>query len=129
MAIRMVQFNTGVAVGSSGSATSTGYSTAIAGEVLKVYVDFQDSPPAGTCDFTLSDESDPGSESIVAITNSSTDAAFCPRRVTELNEGTDITYDGTNEVYAPYIVHGRLEAVIAQVNAADYANVTVWYRN
>lgn len=129
MGIHRVDFSTGVASGSDGSATSTGYSPVIFGEVLKVYVNFQDSPPAGTCDFALSDEGDPASEAIVTITNSATDAAFCPRRVTELNDGTDITYDGSNEVYAPYIVAGRLEATIAQVNANDYADVTVWYRS
>ena len=129
MTIRRIDFSTGVAVGADGSATSTGYSHVISGEILKVYVNFQDSPPAGTCDFTLSDEGDPASEAIVTIANSATDAAFCPRRVTELNDGTDITYDETSEVYEPYVVAGRLEATIAQVNAADYADVTVWYRS
>ena len=129
MTIHRIDFSTGVAVGVDASATSTGYTHPIFGEVLKVYVNFQDSPPAATCDFTLSDEGDPASEAIVSIVNSATDAAFCPRRVTELNDGTDITYDETSEVYEPYVVAGRLEATIAQVNAADYADVTVWYRS
>lgn len=129
MAIHRIDFSTGAAAGADGSATSTGYSHPIFGEVLKVYVGFQGSPPAGTTDFTLSDEGDPASETIVTITDSATDAAFCPRRLLETNDGTDLTYDGTRKVYGPYVVAGRLEATIAGANAADYCDVTVWYRD
>ena len=126
--IDRVVFSTGAAVGTAGAATATGYSQPIRGEVLAVYVNYEDSPPAGTTDFTLSDEDDPASESIISLSNTATDQKVYPRRVTELNDGTDITYDGTNEVYAPYVVHGRLEATIAQANANDYVTVTVWIR-
>ena len=126
--IDRVQWSTGAAAGSAGSATATGYSTPVRGEVLAVHVDYQDSPPAATTDFTLSDEDCPASESIITISNAATDIKVYPRRVTELNDGTDITYDGTNEVYEPYVVHGRLEATIAQANANDYCTVTVWIR-
>ena len=125
--IDYVKFSTGAAAGSAGAATSTGYSIDIHGKILKVYVDFQDSPPAGTTDFTLSSERDPGSESIVSITDSATDAAFYPRRVLETEDGTDLTYDGTRKVYGEFVVHGRLEATIAQANAADYCDVHVWF--
>jgi hypothetical protein len=125
--IDRAQFSTDPATGSDGSATATGYSPHIAGEVLAVHVDYQDSPPA-TTDFTLTDAQDPATEAIVSLSDGATDTKLYPRRVTELNDGTDITYDGTNEVYAPYIVHGRLKATIAQANANDYVTVTVWYR-
>jgi hypothetical protein len=126
--ISLVKFDTGAAAGSAGSATSTAYSTHISGEILAVYVKYQGSPPAGTTDFTLSDETDPSSENIISITDAATDIKIYPRRVLELNDGTDITYDGTNEVYGKYIVHGRLEAKIDDANAADYCDVYVWYR-
>jgi hypothetical protein len=126
--IDRVVINTGAAAGSAGSATATGYSAPIAGEVLAVYIDYLDSPPAGTTDVTLSDESDPASEAIISISNAATDVKIYPRRVTELNDGTDVTHDGTNEVYAPYVVHGRLELTIAQANANDYIIATVWIR-
>lgn len=125
--IDIVNWSTGAAAGGAGVATATGYSPPIAGEVLAVYVDYQGSPP-GTTDFTLSDEADPMSEAIVSISDAASDIKVYPRRVTELNDGTDITYDGTNEVYEPYVVRGRLEAVIAQANADDYCNVMVWVR-
>ena len=126
--IDRLQWSTGEASGGAGVATATGYSPQVEGHVLAVYVDYVDSPPAATCDFALSDEADPASESIVTIADSATDAKFYPRRVLETNDGTDLTYDGTRKVYGPYLVHGRLEATIAQVNADDYAIVTVCIR-
>jgi len=124
--IDRVQFSTGAAVGSNGAATATGYSSHVAGLVLAVYVVYVDSPPAGTTDFTLSDESDPASEAIVSLTDTATDVKICPRRVTEKPDGTDILYVAGEEVYEPYVVHGRLEATIAQANAGDSVTVTVW---
>ena len=126
--IDRVQFTTGAAAGDDGSATSTGYSSPIAGEILAVHVAYLDSPPAGTTDFTLSDEDDPASESIISLTDTATDIKIYPRRVTEKNDGTDILYTTGEEVFEPYVVHGRLEATIAQANASDYCTVTVWYR-
>ena len=128
MAVDMVTWSTGAAAGGAGVATATGYSPQMKGELLAVHVAYVGSPPAGTTDFTLSDESDPASESIVTLANAATDIKLYPRRVTELNDGTDITYDGTNEVYEPYVVHGRLEATIAQANNDDSCTVTAWVR-
>ena len=126
--IDRVQWSTGDTAGGAGTSTATGYSPkAVRGEVLAVHVDYVGSPPA-TTDFTLSDENDPAAESIVTLANQATDIKVYPRRVVELNDGTDITYDGTNEVYEPYVVHGRLKAVIAQANDGDSATVTVWIR-
>lgn len=121
-----IMFSTGAATGGAGVATSTGHSQTVSGKVLAVYIDYQDAPPAGTTDFTLSDENDPASESIISLANAATDIKIYPRRVTELNDGTDITYDGANEVYDYYVVHGRLEATIAQANNDDYCDVYVW---
>lgn len=124
--IDKITFSTGEAAGSAGSATATGQSVHVSGKILAVYVAYQDSPPAGTTDFTLSDESDPASEAIVSLTDGATDQKLYPRRLVETNDGTDITYDGTRKVYEPYIVHGRLEATIAQANSGDSVDVTVW---
>ena len=126
--IDVIKLSTGAAEGDDGSATATGYSARVDGEVLAVHVNYQDSPPAGTCDFTLSDESDPASESIVSLTDQATDIKLYPRRVTEKSDGTDILYTTGEEVFEPYVVSGRLEATIAQANADDYVDVTVWVR-
>ena len=124
--IDRIQFSTGAAVGSAGSATATSYSVPVQGRVLAVHVDYQGSPPGATTDFTLSDEDDPASESIVSLVDQATDIKVYPRRVTEKNDGTDILYVAGEEVFECYAVHGRLKAVIAQANAADYCVVTVW---
>ena len=125
--IDRVQWNTGVAAGSAGSATATGYSPHIAGEVLAVHVAYEDTPPA-TTDITVSDEGDPSSEAIVSLANANTDIKLYPERVRETNDGTDQTYDGTRKVYGPHVVHGRLEAVIAGADAGDSATITAWVR-
>jgi len=124
--IDRIQFSTGAAVGVDGSATATGYSSSVQGKVLAVHAAYVDSPPAATTDFTLSDEGDPASESIITLTNTATDVKIYPRRVTEQNDGTDILYVAGEEVFEPYVVHGRLEATIAQANAGDSVTVTVW---
>jgi hypothetical protein len=123
--IDRIQFTTGAAVGSDAVATATGYSSHVAGKVLAVHVDYVHSPP-GTTDFTLSDEGDPASEATVSLTDQATDIKIYPRRVTEQNDGTDILYVAGKEVYECYVVHGRLEATIAQANAGDSVTVTVW---
>jgi len=126
--IDRIVFSTGPAVGADGSATATSYSEVVFGEVLAVYVDYLGSPPGATTDFTLSDETDPASEAIVSLTDTATDIKIYPRRVTEKNDGADILYTTGEEVFEPYVVAGRLEATIAQANADDYCDVTVWLR-
>jgi len=125
--IRQVSFSTGAAVGADGVATATGYSIGpVIGRVQAVYVAYLDSPPAATTDFTLSDKGDPAAESIISLVDGATDIKIYPRRLTEINTGVDITYNGTQKVYEPYVVHGRLKGVIAQANAGDSCTVTVW---
>ena len=124
--IDLIQFSTGAAVGDPGSATATGYSPHLAGKVQAVYVAYQDSPPAATTDFTLSDAADPASEAIISLTDGATNQKIYPRRVTEKNDGTDILYTAGEEVYEPYAVCGPLEATIAQANAGDSVDVYVW---
>ena len=123
--VDVIEFSTGAATGGAGVATATGYSVRMAGRILAVHLAYQDSPPA-TTDFTLSDEGDPASESIVSISNAAADVKWYPRRTVQDDGGSDITYDGANEIYEPYVVTGRLEATIAQANNGDSVTVTVW---
>ena len=125
--IQRVFLTTGAAVGADGVATATGYSPkAVYGKVLAVVIAYLGSPPAGTTDVTLSDESDPTSEAIVSIANAATDVKIYPRRLLETNDGTDLTYDGTRKIYGHYPVAGKLELTIAGANAADYIDAVVW---
>lgn len=122
-----IKFTTGLTSGGAGVSTATGYSPPISGLIHAVHVDFQGSPPAGTTDFTLSDENDPAGESIVSIIDSATDIKMYPRRIVEKNDGTDVLYETGEEVHEKFAVHGRLEAVIAQANDNDYCDVYVWF--
>ena len=74
------------------------------------------------------DEQDPAAEEIVNLDDNDTDTVLYPRRVLETNDGTDLTYDGTRKVYAPYVVSGRLKLTVAQADAGDIVEATVWYR-
>lgn len=126
--MQYVKWSTGAATGGAGAATSTGHSPHISGKVKAVYVDYVGSPPAGTTDFTLSDENDPASESIVSLVNAATDTKLYPRRILEQADGTDLLYAAAGEeVYGEFVVHGRLEATIAGANNDDYCEVHVWY--
>jgi hypothetical protein len=126
--IDFIKFNTGAAAGGAGVATSTGNSPHISGEIIAVALEYLDTPPAGTCDFTLSDEGDPQSEAIISRPNSATDIKIYPRRILEQADGTDLLYAAAGEeVYGRFVVHGRLEAVIAQANNGDSVNVFVWF--
>jgi hypothetical protein len=114
------------AAGSAGSASGTGYSNPVSGEVLKAYVDY--TGDTNTIDVALVDESDPAAEEIVTLDDNDTGTVLYPRRVLETNDGTDLTYDGTRKVYGPYVVHGRLKLTVAQADAGDVVAVTVWIR-
>jgi len=117
----------GTSAGSaSGSASGSAYSPPVAGEILKVHVDY--TGDTNTMDVTLQDVQDPASENIVNLADQDTDIALYPRRVLETNDGTDLTYDGTRKVYAPYVVHGRLKLSVAQADAGDIVVATVWLR-
>ena len=125
--IDRIQFSTGLAVGTNGAATATGYSPHVRGTIMAVYVAYLDSPPNGT-DFSLSDESDPDSTAIVSLTGDGAvlDQKIYPRIGADTYDGTAITYDGSHAVPVPYVVHGRLEATIAEANSGDSVTVTVW---
>lgn len=123
--INKYTWSTGAASGGDGSATATAYSPHLNGRVLKVYVAYNGDKPATTV-FTLSDESDPASEAIARLANNVTNTTLCPRRAIQDNAGNDVTFDGTNEIYVPFVVDGRLEATVAQTNDDDYVEVTVW---
>lgn len=115
----------GTCAGADGSSTFTAYSPHVKGKIQAVHISYVGDDPA-TTDVTLADEADPASESIVSLTDNATDIKLYPRRLLETNDGTDLTYDGTRKIYAPYIVHGRLKLVVAQANLGDVITATIW---
>lgn len=123
--IDRIQWNSGACTGADGSGAATAYSPHVSGKVLAVAVGYVGDDPA-TTDVTIKDEDDPLAESIVSLTDNATDIKIYPRRVTEKNDGTDILYTTGEEVYEPYVVHGRLKLTVAQANTGDVITATVW---
>lgn len=116
---------TATASGSAGSATATAHSTHVRGLIHKVHVAYSGSPPA-TTDVILQDENDPASENIVTLPDNAVDATLYPRRKTQDNANNNITYDGSNEIYDRYPIHGRLKLSVSQANDGDSVTVTAW---
>lgn len=113
------------AAGSAGSASGSAYSPHVRGRVIKVDLTYGGSPPV-TTDVTLEDEGDPRSEAIVNLANANTDLALYPRRPVQDNANADLTYDATQKVSEPYVVHGRLKLSVAQANDTDTVTAIVW---
>jgi hypothetical protein len=114
------------ASGSAGSASGSAYSPPVAGEILKVHVNY--TGDTNTIDVALVDENDPAAEEIINLDDQDTDTTLYPRRAVQDNADNDVTYDGTNEIYAPYVVHGRLKLSVAQADDGDKVEATVWFR-
>ena len=115
--------------GSAGSATGAANSTnTISGRILKVRLDFHASAPAST-DVTITERI--GStdwETIHTESNSGTDVTRYPRRAVDDAAENTVTYDGTNEIYEPFVVDGYVRVAVAQSNAlTDCVVVTVVY--
>lgn len=121
-------FNSGAAAGSAGSATANATTShPLVGEVLAVYVKYNDSPPAGTTDVTIATAGTSGAPpalTFLTITDGATDGYRYPRTIMQDLVGATTTFDGTNEIYGPVVIADKVKVTIAQANAAD--NVDVW---
>ena len=112
--------NSGAAVGSNGSATSsitTGQM--ITGRVVAAYVKYNDSPPAGTTTATIATNNAnyPG-QTVLSIVNAATSGWFFPRVAVHSNAGAAVTYDGTRAIYDTQPVNDNLKITISGANAA-----------
>ncbi|MEA1998246.1 MAG: hypothetical protein U9N61_02820 [Euryarchaeota archaeon] len=119
--------NSGNAAGEDGSATNnTDTTQPVVGKVLAVYLRYNDSPPAGTTDVIIATAGTdiPGAQTILSLPNAASDGWFYPREPVEDNAGSDVTFDGTNEIYAPYAIHDKVNVKIAQANSGD--SVDAW---
>jgi len=124
--------NSGAAVGSNGAATANNSSTVqLWGEVLAIYVKYNDSPPAGTTDVTVTTVGTspaPPATTLQSLPNAATDGWFYPRTQIQTTAGTGLTYDGTNKVEEPIPVCDYVNVKIDQANAADNVDVWILYR-
>ena len=115
--------NSGVADGGSGVATANANSTIVLqGELLAIYLTYNDSPPAATTDVIISTQGTspaPASVTLLTITNAATDAAFYPRIPAQDATGTNVTYDNSNEIYIPFPIFDLVNVKIQGANNDD----------
>lgn len=104
--------------GSDGSATGSGKTPAMLGFLLDVLLDFHASAPA-TTDVTITDRD---GNTILAVTNSATDALIAPRQKLVDNANSAITNS-----FDRFPLNGQLSVAVAGCNALDPA-VTVKVR-
>lgn len=115
--------------GSAGSATGTAVTeVVIQGRIVRVDINFHDSAPAGTTDFTLAQTNEDQTENIVSLTNTVTDVTIYPTvQLTDL-AGVARTMDGTRPLVDYFPVADTLTATVSQSDAlTDAAVVEVYY--
>lgn len=115
--------------GADGSATGAANTTMpIAGKILKIRLDYHASAPA-TTDVTITERVGSANwETLHTETDSATDVTRYPRRAVEDNAENTVTYDGTNEIYEPFVINGFVRVAVAGSNALTAAVVaTIFY--
>ena len=117
--------------GTAGAAVgATNSDAAITGRILAIAIDYHASTPA-TADVTITERIVTTDRQTIHVeTDSTTDVVRYPRRAVEDNAENTVTYDGTNEIYEPYVVNGQIRVAVAQGDAlTDAVVVTVIYEN
>lgn len=114
--------NSGIAAGGAGVATATGTTTVyINGLLYAIYVKYNDSPPAGTTDVTVTtDGTAPRApaQTLLTLTNAATDGYFYPRIEVESTAGAGVSF------YDLIPIADKIDVTIAQANNND--NIDVW---
>ena len=105
----------------AGATAATAYSVAIRGKILSVNIDY----PAHTCTVDLDSDGEFVAQKILDLAAASTDIAYYPRTSSQDNTGVDVTYDGTNEIYEPFVVYGRVKLSIAAGTAGETVSVNI----
>lgn len=102
------------AAGGAGSATaSANTSNVISGKVCAVYLQYTDSPPAGTTDVSIEEAGQSPALPVLTVTNAATDGWFYP----------DVTT--VNSDVAPVFVNDHLTVTIAGANDGDGVTATI----
>jgi len=116
MGIQQFRINSGP-IAADGTATATG--RLIKGEILSVEINY----PTNTCTVDL-DSQEAITQKIVDLAADNTDKVVYPTISAQDNTGSAVTYDGTNEIKVPFVVHGRIKLSIA--SGTETEEVTVF---
>lgn len=64
---------------------------------------------------------------LLTLTDANNDAWYYPRRAAHDNTGTAVTYDGTNEIYVPSVIAGKLKLAITSGGDTKTGGAVVYY--
>lgn len=117
-------FNSGVAAGGAGVATANASTTVpLCGFVVRVYVKYNDAPPAATTDVviaTLGTSPRPPAQTILSVANAATDGWFFPQALIHVNT----TGAAVAATYDWIAIDDFVNVNIAQADNGD--SVDVW---
>jgi len=99
--------------------TASAYSIPVRGRILAVGINY----PTNTCTVDLDSDGEVVAQKIVDLAAANTDVVVYPRTPSQDITGTDVTFDGTNEIYEPFVVYGRVKLSLASGTAGDTVSV------
>ena len=109
------------ATGSAGVAPGSTILPVALSRFVAAYIDYHASAP-GTTDVTISSPGNPASQTILAVSNTATDAWYYP-----VVNGVDNAGAAEADAWEPYVVHGNIQVDVAQGDAlTDIVTVTVF---
>jgi hypothetical protein len=120
----------GAAVGANGEATAhTSTEHAVSGQLLGVYVKYNDSPP-NTTDVVIAtigtDAGSPPAQTLLTLTNKNADGWFFPRIVPDDATGVEVE---TPPMLIQIPFSGRVDVLIDDANANDSVSVWLFYED
>ncbi len=103
----------------AGETTATAYSIPIRGRIIAVGINY----PANTCTVDLDSDGEASAQKVLNLAAANTDITYYPRTPVQDVLGADVTYDGTNEIYEPFLVYGRIKLSLASGTATQAVTV------
>ena len=122
-----------------GATTGNSYSKAIRGKILSIKTIYSNTTHSSSSDRDVNlwemNPEDPlvvgdALQEILNIGDVGADPdadnkVYYPRFPSQDITGTDVTYDGTNEIYEPFVVFGRLMLAVTAAAAGDITTVYI----
>lgn len=111
-------------VTADGSGDGVVVSAPVSGKVKGIRVKYEASSAAGT-DVVITSSG----QTLLTLTNNNASGFYYPKVPAQDGVGTDVTYDGVNEIYVDRVIGGRdgtITLTIAQQTAAKYVQVEVF---
>lgn len=103
------------------SGDAVAYSVPIRGKILAIGIAY----PAAVCTVDLDSDNEVVAQKIVDLASANTNRVVYPRTPSQDITGADVTYDGTNEIYEPFVVYGRIKLTVASGTQGQIVSVNL----